>query len=339
MLPSLLSQWKMFLVSLTALAVSITPTPPASQQTFSGNAPNVPNASGTSRNWAGYAATNGIFTSVNGTWTIPSVTGNSHTAADATWVGIGGIKTSDLIQAGTQNIINPSGQVTTSAFYELLPNTSLPIPVSVKAGDSISVSINQTSTNQWQITFTDNTTNQSNQTAVAYTSSLSSAEWIEEAPSNGQTILPLDIFGTISYSAGSTIQNGNQQSISGSQAQAITMINTRGQAIATTSSLGSDGASFTITRTSAAANTPVTAFDRNPRGFRRHGFGIGGFTPYPGRGWQFQWITATPTPSDNPTLTPTVTQTPVETGIPSGKFLRRRFYFRGKANSFFQNFR
>ena len=45
--------------------------------------------------------------------------------------------------------------------------------------------ITQQSAEQLLINFSDNTRNQNYQTTVAYTSSTSSAEWIEEASSNG----------------------------------------------------------------------------------------------------------------------------------------------------------
>ena len=61
----------------------------------------VPNISG---NWAGYVATGSSITSVTGSWTVPSA-GTVPPGLSATWVGIGGYKTSDLIQAGT-----PAGQ-------------------------------------------------------------------------------------------------------------------------------------------------------------------------------------------------------------------------------------
>src|SRR2546422_6193579 len=42
-----------------------------------------------SSNWSGYASTGGVFTSVTGSWIVPTVTSTSI-GADATWVGIGG---------------------------------------------------------------------------------------------------------------------------------------------------------------------------------------------------------------------------------------------------------
>src|SRR5579859_7499412 len=45
-----------------------------------------------SRNWAGYAAGSGSFTSVSATWTVPQFAPDSPAGADAVWVGIGGVR-------------------------------------------------------------------------------------------------------------------------------------------------------------------------------------------------------------------------------------------------------
>ena len=309
MFPTLLLQLKVLLASLATAAMSITPMP--AQQGINANAnsaPNVGASGGTSRNWSGYVSSNGNYTSVAGTWTIPQVSSSGHTATDATWVGIGGVSSNDLIQAGTQNVISPSGQITTTAFYELLPDASIAInSVTVKPGDSITVSINQQSPGQWLINMTDNTTNQNYQTTVSYNSSISSAEWIEEAPSNGTSVLPLDNFGTLQFSGGATTQNGSQVSISGSDAHAVTMVNNGGQSLATPSALGSDGASFTITRSNAVSNAPIPGFDRNPRGWYRRGRGIGVIVQFIHRNHNYDPHAnqSTPDISQQPTVSPT----------------------------------
>jgi hypothetical protein len=61
----------------------------------------IPNQ-GTSHNWSGYAATNGNYTAVSATWTVPSV-GSGDAGVGASWVGIGGVNSRDLIQAGTED--------------------------------------------------------------------------------------------------------------------------------------------------------------------------------------------------------------------------------------------
>jgi hypothetical protein len=202
-----------------------------------------------SRNWAGYSAVKGVFTSVSGTWTVPSISSSGHTATDATWVGIGGIRSLDLIQSGTQDVINTTGQVISEAWVEMLPNFAQPLPLTVSSGDSVTVSLTNTGPNQWQLSFRDTTTGQNYQTTLSYASSFSSAEWIEEAPSNGVNLLPLDNFGTVSFSNCSSVSNGSQATISQSAGQSITMLNARGQKIAVPSPLASTGAGFTVTRT------------------------------------------------------------------------------------------
>ena len=89
---------------------------------------------------------------------IPTPTSTTtNTAADATWVGIGGVSSTDLIQAGTQAVVE-NGTVTYEAWYELLPQFQQVVPLTVHGGDTVSVSLSQTSTNDWQISFTDSTT-------------------------------------------------------------------------------------------------------------------------------------------------------------------------------------
>lgn len=182
------------------------------------------------------------------------MTGNGlSTSADATWIGIGGVTAGDLIQVGTQDTVSAGGQVSTAAFYELLPNVSQPVPgVTVSAGDAITASLRQVTSSQWAISITDETNGQSYTGAVPYASSLSSAEWIEEDPSysSGRQV-PFDNFGTVSFTGGSTTVNGSPVDIAGSDAQAVAMLNRAGQTVATPSALNTDGASFSITRENA----------------------------------------------------------------------------------------
>ena len=208
-----------------------------------------------SQNWSGYAATGGTYTAVSGTWTVPQFTPDSPAGADATWVGIGGVNTRDLIQAGTQQTVSGSGSTQYQAWVETLPQASHPVPLAVNPGDSISISITQSpqAQDQWQVAFTNNTSGKTYQVTEHYTSSMSSAEWIEEAPSAARgRQLPLDNFGTVSFSQGSTVKNGQSMSIADAGAQPITMVARGGgsgtRQVARPSSLGADGASFTVTQ-------------------------------------------------------------------------------------------
>lgn len=247
-----------------------TPTPNTS-------IPSTQTISDVTSNWSGYASTGGTYTSVSGSWSVPQVTGNGYTSADATWIGIGGITGSDLIQVGTQNVVDPSGQVTTSAFYELLPDYSINLAgVTVNPGDSITASIVETSANYWTIRLVDNSNGGVYDNEVYYASSLSSAEWIEEDPSDGaDQEIPLDNFGTIDFTSGLTTDNGNTVSISNSNAQTISMVNELDQPLDTISSLDGTGSNFTITRSGASSGSSISQFNVNPGRWVRRGHGIG----------------------------------------------------------------
>ncbi|MBV9324165.1 MAG: hypothetical protein JO352_10300 [Chloroflexi bacterium] len=224
----------------------------------------------TSHNWSGYAATGSNYTSVTGTWTIPQVSSNGAAGVGATWVGIGGVTSRDLIQAGTQETDGGAGRVQYSAWVETLPQASHPVQLAVRPGDSVTVTISEQGTNSWSIDFTNNTTGKTYHTATRYTSSHSSAEWVVEAPSAGSGILPLDNFGNISFTDASATQNGQSVNLSQAHAQPITMLGNGGQKLAVPTSIGSDGSSFSVSRTESPAGGIGVA-----RGGRGAGSGVG----------------------------------------------------------------
>jgi hypothetical protein len=222
-------------------------------------APRLPRGRGQSSNWSGYAATGGNFTSVSGTWTVPQPATGGSLGADAAWVGIGGTNSRDLIQAGTEETVLNSGRVRYNAWIEMLPQYSHSISLAIHPGDSVTVSIAQQQPGTWQISFKNNTTGGSYDQNVQYTSSLSSAEWVEEAPSGGRGgVLPLDNFGTLPFSNASATKDGKTVNLSQAGAQPITMINGRDEPLATPSAISQDGSGFSVTRTGNSST-------RNPR--------------------------------------------------------------------------
>jgi hypothetical protein len=218
-----------------------------------------------SSNWSGYVASGGTYTSVTGTWIVPTVNASSS-GADATWVGIGGVTGTDLIQAGTQATVTGSGAVTYSAWTEILPDYSRTAPLQVSPGDSVTVSITEQSSGLWLIVMVNNTTKDSYEKTLRYDSSRSSAEWIQEAPSTERGIIPLSDFGTVRFRSGSAVRDGQSLGLSALGATPVAMVNRAGQALAIPSTLGGDGSSFAVTRTDA----PGTV-QGGGRAFRRRG--------------------------------------------------------------------
>src|SRR5947208_2296572 len=204
----------------------------------------------------------GGFTSVPGTWVVPQPAAASI-GAEATWVGIGGVNTRDLIQAGTQTMVS-NGSVHYEAWIEMLPDSSQSVALTVRPGDSVTATITERTAGAWLISIKNNTTSQTYSNTVTYNSSKSSAEWIEEAPSSGRSVVPLNDFGVITFTNGSTVKNGQNVTISGAGATSVTMINGTRQAIAQPSTLTSDGSSFSVTRTQAPSN--ATTPQRRRRG-------------------------------------------------------------------------
>lgn len=216
----------------------------------------LPPATATSRstNWSGYAADGGTFTSVTGTWTVPTV---SATAAgsDAAWVGIGGLDTEDLIQAGTMSNVTGDGAVTYQAWIEMLPDSARMIPLSVTAGDSVTVTITERSPDRWLIAMKNNTTGGTYNINVDYQSTRSSAEWVQEAPSNARGVLPLSFFGTVRFSNGTAVRDGRTLSIAALGARPISMYNRADQVLAIPSVLDASGTGFEVHRTDAPGTT------------------------------------------------------------------------------------
>jgi hypothetical protein len=260
-----------------APAASAQPTPAPAQPTPQAPLPVVPVGQNTSHNWSGYAASSGRYTSVSGTWTVPQPNLTGAAGVGATWVGIGGVTGRDLIQAGTQDVTPGGGQAQFQAWIEMLPQPSQQVPLAVEPGESVTVSIDEqgAGTGVWQISMKNNTSGQTYQTTVNYTSSESSAEWIEEAPSGPNGIVPLDNFRSVSFSAASAFVNGQTVDLTQANAQSITMLNANGQPLAVPSAIGSDGASFSVARTSAPATTPPArgGVGRRPGGVPTPGVG------------------------------------------------------------------
>jgi hypothetical protein len=200
-----------------------------------------------SRNWAGYDASGGSFTGVSATWSVPQFAPDSPAGADAIWVGIGGVNGADLIQAGTQETVSGRGTTEYQAWVEMLPQASRPVPLSINAGDSITVSLQEQASGNWLVVFMNNTSGKSYQLTVPYASSRSSAEWVVEAPSARRgRVLPLDTFGSVSFTQATTVENGKTLTIAQAGGHPITMIGQRGRQLARPSPLDPDGASFNV---------------------------------------------------------------------------------------------
>lgn len=251
------------------LGLSFTSGAPAIDSVVQSNntAPDAAVTQDTSANWSGYVAGTATYSAVGGSWSVPVPTdthaGNSL-STDATWVGIGGVQSRDLIQAGTQALVQ-NGSVAYQAWYELLPDGQHILPLAVHGGDSVSVSLTEISPDVWYLYFANNTTGKAYTQQLSYHSSHSSAEWIEEMPVLADNFraayAPLDNFGRVSFTGGYTVANGTRVSIASAGAQSLTMATRGGEALALPSVLAVD--SFSISRSSVQAPQTIGRASEN----------------------------------------------------------------------------
>ena len=202
-----------------------------------------------SSNWSGYNKgildTHSLTSSISAQWIVPTAT--QHTAGEAedsaTWIGVGGgcldssCSTTDntLVQAGTEQDVSSTGQASYDAWYEIIPVPELASTIAVHAGDVIDCSISQVVPGVWTITLNDTTDGQGFTQTVPYPSDGSTAEWIEETPTeigtSGTSLAALPNLTTVEFTQ-ATVNGANAGLV---PAQALQLIDSSGNPIATPS--------------------------------------------------------------------------------------------------------
>ncbi len=197
-----------------------------------------------STNWAGYDAIGGGFTSVTASWVQPAIAPTSSETYAAFWAGLDGDGSSTVEQTGTL-AYSENGEVYYEAWYEMYPAATQIVPLTINPGDSLTATVTSESGGQFDLTLTDHTTSKTaNETETNTAAQDYSAEVIAEAPSSGTHVLPLADFGTVGFTGCAF----NDLPISAFAWNQIDMVSGAGSTEATTSALGGDGASFSVSR-------------------------------------------------------------------------------------------
>jgi hypothetical protein len=146
---------------------------------------------------------------VSATWIEPDASCVAgQPSYSAMWVGLGGYKLSSdaLEQIGTEVDCNGTGQVVSSAWYELVPAASKTISLAVEPGDVVHASV-AVSGHNVVVELQDLTRHHIfHKRLYAPQIDVSSAEWIVEAPSECVgaytcQALPLANFGSVAFSS------------------------------------------------------------------------------------------------------------------------------------------
>ncbi len=207
----------------------------------------------TSSDWSGYTVSTDLLspqaavTSVSGSWTIPKVspsTGNSFSAA---WIGIGGQFNQALIQTGTEHdwVNGAAGYI---AWYELLPQDSVQLSMTVSPGDvmTASITLQDVATQTWVIEITDTSNGQTFRQGFNYATTRLSAEWIVERPIVNNRVSTFADFRRITFTGCSATLSGRTGSITGFPHSTFTLLGRMNDNLDTVSDTLSGGASFTV---------------------------------------------------------------------------------------------
>lgn len=199
----------------------------------------------TSSDWSGYATTGDTYSDVKGSWTQPAATCTAgQTAYSSFWVGIDGATSNTVEQTGTDaDCVN--GAPVYYAWYEMYPKYPVNYSNPVHSGDHMTAEVSVNRRGHFVLTISDTTAGWSRRVIQTMNSAQrGSAEWIVEAPSDSNGVLPLADFGTARF-ANCT---ANTVAISSNpNPDAVTMLTSSGKVKAQPSSLSSSGTAFSVT--------------------------------------------------------------------------------------------
>ncbi|KAF8120544.1 peptidase A4 family-domain-containing protein [Boletus edulis] len=169
--------------------------------------------------WAGaqLQQSNGTFSSITGTFTVPGISGPTGAGA-AAWVGIDGGACNMIFQAGVMFSITSTGSQLNQAVYEWYPDPARVFPdnFTIAAGDVINVTVSASNATSGLVTVQNLSNPQSATQPVQSSYALcgQSAEWIVEDyqfdSSSTSPVPPLVNFGTLVFRHAQAGGPGNQ---------------------------------------------------------------------------------------------------------------------------------
>jgi len=202
-----------------------------------------------SLNWSGYASYSGVgtFTDVIGRWVQPSATCSKSTTYSSFWAGLDGYNSNSVEQLGTEADCS-HGRPVYYAWWEMYPNPSNTISgFTITPGVAYTAEVKYTGNGGFTLTLSGGGQSFS-KNATLTNPSLSSAEWIGEAPSmcaGSCRVLPLTDFGTVNFSGSSA--NGQAINNSAWSYDPMRMVTNGLVTKATPSNPDATGSAFSVT--------------------------------------------------------------------------------------------
>ncbi|KAH9931533.1 peptidase G1, partial [Fomitopsis serialis] len=166
-----------------------------------------------SSNWAGAvydSYPSGSFTSVTGTFTVPTPSapsGGRGSYSASAWVGIDGDTCSTaILQTGVDFTIDGGDVSYDGAWYEWYPDYAYDFSgISFSAGDTVKLTVTASSTTSGTAVIENTSTGQTVTQDITSSSALceENAEWIVEDYEEGGSLVPLADFGTVTFTGAS----------------------------------------------------------------------------------------------------------------------------------------
>ncbi|KAG9231550.1 protease acp1 [Amylocarpus encephaloides] len=173
-----------------------------------------------STNWAGAVLIGTGYTSVTGTFTIPTP---STTGSGSAWVGIDGDTCGTaILQTGVDWTRSSSGRITYDAWYEWYPDYAYDFRngITLAAGNVITVTVTASSKTGGTAVIKNTSTGTSVTHKFSNEASLGSlceynAEWIVEDFQSGSSLVPFANFGTVTFTGASATKSGTKVGVTG----------------------------------------------------------------------------------------------------------------------------
>ncbi len=207
----------------------------------------------TSSDWSGYTVSTDLLspqvavTSVSGSWVIPEVAASAGNSYSAAWIGVGGQYDGALIQTGTvHSWVN--GAANYMAWYELLPQNSVQLSMTISPGDVMraSITLQDAASQTWVIEITDTSNGQTFKQSFSYNTTRLSAEWIVERPIVYNRSSTFASFGRITFKDCSAILSGRTGSITDFPHSTFSLIGRMNNYLDAVSDTSNGGSSFTV---------------------------------------------------------------------------------------------
>lgn len=203
--------------------------------------------------WSGYVVASDFsrptpeVLGVSASWIVPNVSVSESNTYSSAWIGIGGQFDSSLIQVGTEHD-SVNGKERVVAWYELLPDYAINIPMNISQSDYMSASINliDNSTGLWLIQLNNLSNGESFNKNVYYNSTLLSGEWIVERPTLNGQISNLANFGVVTFTEAYVNIDHTVMPLGKTSFSQIHLTDHQNTQLTTVSKISTEGTSFSV---------------------------------------------------------------------------------------------